>query len=86
MHSTTTFLCIATFNCAVFVSFRWAQLPSDGPAVHKAVVNVGDRPTLDDGRAATVEVHVMHTFDRDEFYGETLNVVLSGFLRYVIDV
>lgn len=60
---------------------RWAQLPSDSPTVHKAVVNIGDRPTLNDGREATVEVHVLHPFDAD-FYGSTLNVVLTGFLRY----
>lgn len=62
---------------------RWAQLPSDGPAVHKAVVNIGDRPTLKDGREASVEVHVMHDFGRD-FYGDRLNVVLTGFLRCAV--
>lgn len=79
------FLCLCGVLVCVFtcrVRTRWAQLPSGASTVHKAVVNIGDRPTLDDGREATVEVHIMHDMGRD-FYGEMLHVVLTGFLRCV---
>jgi riboflavin kinase len=31
--------------------------------------------------AATVEVHVLHTYSREEFYGCSMRVVLLGFIR-----
>jgi riboflavin kinase len=49
--------------------------------VHKAVVNVGRRPTVDAaGAAVTIEAHLLHRFAGD-FYGRRLAVVLSGYVR-----
>ncbi len=31
--------------------------------------------------AATVEVHVLHKFSQEEFYGSPLRVMISGFIR-----
>jgi FAD synthase len=64
--------------CVCICLFSWAQLvadPSDGFSeadlgVHKMVMNVGRRPTVNTGQEdPTVEVHVMHTFSGD-FYGK----------------
>ncbi len=60
---------------------RWAQVPHTGPSVYKMVVNIGDRPTLEDGRETTVEVYIMHEFDHD-FYGQQVKIVLTGHIRY----
>ncbi|KAF6257480.1 Flavokinase-domain-containing protein [Scenedesmus sp. NREL 46B-D3] len=70
------------------VYFGWAQLdaPGDWPAadraVHKMVMNVGQRPTVNTGdEAPTVEVHVLHKYSQEEFYGYTIRVVVAGFVR-----
>ncbi|KAG1657679.1 hypothetical protein FOA52_013773 [Chlamydomonas sp. UWO 241] len=71
------------------VYFGWAQLdaPPDWPeadrAVHKMVMNVGRRPTVEQGNeraAVTVEAHVMHTYSGD-FYGLPMRVVALGYIR-----
>jgi hypothetical protein len=52
------------------VYFGWAKLQGEedaGPG-HMMVMNVGDRPTFVDGAGLSVEVHVMHDYDRD-FHG-----------------
>ncbi|KXZ49493.1 hypothetical protein GPECTOR_21g719 [Gonium pectorale] len=71
------------------VYFGWARLdaPEGWPAVdsevHKAVLNVGSRPTVNKGgEAATVECHIMHEFQGgQEFYGRDLQVMVMGFMR-----
>lgn len=70
------------------VYFGWAQLeaPGDWPAadsaVHKMVMNVGRRPTVNTGdEAPTIEVHVMHKYSHEEFYGANIRVVVAGFVR-----
>jgi riboflavin kinase len=46
------------------------------------VMNVGSRPTVNAGdEAPTVEVHVLHAYSQEEFYGAALRVVVVGFLR-----
>eukprot|EP00775_Hariotina_reticulata_P004558 gene4558-4810_t len=56
--------------------------PAADGAVHKMVMNVGRRPTVNEGdEAATVEVHILHNYSQDEFYGMTLRVVALGFVR-----
>ena len=66
---------------------RWAKLDPSGPGrpeadtrVHKAVLNVGRRPTFVDGEGLTVEVHVLHLYGGD-FYGEHMKVLVAGYLR-----
>jgi FAD synthase len=52
------------------VYFGWAKLQGEedaGPG-HMMVMNVGDRPTFVDGAGLSVEVHVLHDYDRD-FHG-----------------
>eukprot|EP00803_Ostreobium_quekettii_P005762 evm.model.scf_977.2 EVM.evm.TU.scf_977.2 scf_977:34418-42634(-) len=70
------------------VYFGWAQLrtkpsgsfpPEDG-AVQPMVMNIGDRPTMDDGRGLTVEAHIMHDYAED-FWGASLRLLALGFLR-----
>lgn len=71
------------------VYFGWARLeaPSGSPPedfkVHKMVMNVGKRPTFDDGTEAeaSVEVHIMHRFSVEDFHGAQLRVTALGFLR-----
>jgi len=64
------------------VYFGYARLPNDVKHRRwcKCVVNVGERPTFADGEGVTVEVHALRDFGRD-FYGETAQVVVVGFLR-----
>mmetsp|Transcript_44607 Transcript_44607/g.111914 ORF Transcript_44607/g.111914 Transcript_44607/m.111914 type:complete len:457 (-) Transcript_44607:313-1683(-) len=65
------------------VYFGWAQLVggagSDGD-VHKMVMNIGQRPTCEDGGGRTVEVHVLHAYGAD-FYGERMKALAMGYLR-----
>lgn len=71
------------------VYFGWAKLdaPAGWPAVdrevHKVVLNVGVRPTVNTGKeAASVECHILHTFvGGEEFYGSRLKVLVLGFIR-----
>mmetsp|Transcript_7828 Transcript_7828/g.23532 ORF Transcript_7828/g.23532 Transcript_7828/m.23532 type:complete len:455 (-) Transcript_7828:3051-4415(-) len=70
------------------VYLGWAAL--DAPAgwpdadrgVHKMVMNIGTRPTVDksDAPELSVEVHIMHTF-WNNFHGEHLRVVATSFVR-----
>ena len=64
---------------------RWAQLQTGDGAdgdVHKMVMNIGYRPTCDDGAGLTVEIHVMHGY-KDDFHGEPLRAVALGYIRQV---
>eukprot|EP00798_Chlamydomonas_sp_ICE-L_P032291 gene32291-16857_t len=78
------------------VYFGWAKL--DAPSnfasadntVHKAVLNIGRRPTVNQGdEALSVEAHILHDFndtegekaDFVEFYGSKLRVLLLGYIR-----
>eukprot|EP00878_Enallax_costatus_P002360 GHUV01002536.1.p1 GENE.GHUV01002536.1~~GHUV01002536.1.p1 ORF type:complete len:437 (+),score=125.17 GHUV01002536.1:127-1437(+) len=70
------------------VYFGWAQVdgPEGWPAVdsdvHKMVMNVGRRPTVNEGdEAATVEVHILHSYSHEEFYGAAIRVAIHGFIR-----
>jgi riboflavin kinase len=71
------------------VYFGWARLanppagsPADDSQVHKMVMNVGARPTVNAGdEAPSVEVHVLHDFAADDFRGARLAVVATSFLR-----
>ncbi|KAJ9527679.1 hypothetical protein QJQ45_025951 [Haematococcus lacustris] len=72
------------------VYYGWARLlpgeaggswSAEDTSVHKMVMNVGCRPTVNaGGEALSVEVHVMHPYTRD-FYGQELRVVVLGFIR-----
>ncbi|KAI8110147.1 hypothetical protein M9435_001826 [Picochlorum sp. BPE23] len=64
------------------VYFGWAQLLDSDNGVYKMVMNIGKRPTFvkDNSPDSSVEAHVMHSYDHD-FYGETMKVVLLGYLR-----
>ena len=65
------------------VYFGWAQragAAGEDGAVHKMVMNVGERPSFADGEDLSVEVHVLHRYGGD-FYGEELKVAVLGFLR-----
>ena len=66
----------------------------DDSGVYKMVMNVGRRPTFSSGgggdggaagsegeSAVSVEVHILHTYTEEEFYGRQLRVVVLGFLR-----
>jgi len=72
---------IGTLPAGVY--FGWAQLQSgkgsDGE-VHKMVMNIGYRPTYDDGGGLTVELHILHSYAGD-FYGEPLRAVVLGYIR-----
>lgn len=50
-----------------------------GPGSHLAVVNVGERPTLNDGRGLTVEAHVLG--ENADLYGHTMEVAFLERLR-----
>lgn len=70
------------------VYFGWARLdaeagsPEADGAVHKMVMNIGMRPTVNTGdEAPTVEVHVLHDFATQDFHGRKLKVVATSFLR-----
>jgi len=66
------------------VYFGWASLA--GEPTCKAVLNVGVRPTFapppgEGEPAETVEVHLMGRRAGGDFYGQTLRVLVLGFLR-----
>ncbi|GMH41837.1 hypothetical protein BSKO_09747 [Bryopsis sp. KO-2023] len=68
------------------VYFGWAQLqcnsnfsPEDG-GVFPMVMNVGNRPTIEDEGEITVEAHILHDYGKD-FHGENLKLCALGFLR-----
>ncbi|KAG2449107.1 hypothetical protein HYH02_005855 [Chlamydomonas schloesseri] len=71
------------------VYFGWAKLnpphgwPSVDSDVHKMVLNVGSRPTVNKGNEApSLECHILHHFEGgQEFYGSELEVLVLGFLR-----
>ncbi|KAG2489296.1 hypothetical protein HYH03_012128 [Edaphochlamys debaryana] len=71
------------------VYFGWAKVhapegwPSEDSEVHKVVLNIGSRPTVNTGNEApSVEAHILHTFlGGQEFYGSKLEVLALGFLR-----
>lgn len=71
------------------VYFGWAQLvtpegwPQADAALHKVVLNIGSRPTVNaGGEADTVECYILHDFQGgQEFYGCHLRVVAVGYLR-----
>ena len=66
---------------------RWAQLdagadaPEEDLAVHKMAMNIGRRPSIEDGTDITVEVHILHSFAAADFRGRRLRVVVGGFIR-----
>ncbi|KAL6769932.1 RFK2 [Auxenochlorella protothecoides x Auxenochlorella symbiontica] len=69
------------------VYFGWAQVdavpdaPDTDRAVHKMVLNVGERPTFGDADPeVSVEAHIMHGFSED-FYGRSTKLVILGFMR-----
>lgn len=73
------------------VYFGWARVdpgagaPDADAAVHKMVMNVGRRPTFDAQGVGvaelSVEVHIMHSYAAEEFYGRPMRVVALGFIR-----
>jgi riboflavin kinase/FMN adenylyltransferase len=50
-----------------------------GPGKHLAVVNIGERPTLGDGRGLTVEAHVLDA--SADLYGHEMEVAFLARLR-----
>ncbi|KAK9909502.1 hypothetical protein WJX75_003231 [Coccomyxa subellipsoidea] len=69
------------------VYFGWAQLdaapgqPEEDSAVHKMAMNIGRRPSIEDGTDITVEVHILHSFAAADFRGQQLRVIVGGFIR-----
>ena len=67
---------------------RWAQLdaglgqPEADSDVHKMAMNIGRRPSIEDGTDITVEVHILHSFAAADFRGQQLRVVVGGFIRH----
>ena len=68
---------------------RWAQLdagcdePEQDSQVHKMAMNVGRRPSIEDGTDMTVEVHILHAFQSANFRGKHLRVLGTGYIRSV---
>ena len=66
---------------------RWAQLdaghgePEQDSQVHKMAMNVGRRPSIEDGTDMTVEVHILHAFRNPDFRGKHLRVIGTGYIR-----
>eukprot|EP01026_Neomeris_dumetosa_P058241 TRINITY_DN54069_c1_g1_i10.p1 TRINITY_DN54069_c1_g1~~TRINITY_DN54069_c1_g1_i10.p1 ORF type:complete len:244 (+),score=29.34 TRINITY_DN54069_c1_g1_i10:121-852(+) len=70
-----------TLEVPLGVYFGWAQLRTPGDnSVEKMVMNIGRRPTIDDGNTITAEAHIMHNYNRD-FHGEVLDLLAVGFIR-----
>ena len=44
-------------------------------------MNVGRRPSIEDGTDMTVEVHILHGFRASNFRGKHLRVIGSGYIR-----
>lgn len=66
------------------VYYGWAGLSSspatgDVPAVYPMVMSIGWNPFYKN-TVRSVEVHIMHEFERD-FYGSHMNLVILGFIR-----
>ena len=74
---------LSAHNLQLCLLCRWAQLQgiegADGD-VQKTVLNIGRRPTLEDGEQRTVELHILHKFTED-FYGQRMKAVVVGFIR-----
>ena len=64
---------------AVGVYAAYVEAEALGPGLKPAVVNVGHRPTLDDGRGLTVEAHVLDV--SADLYGRSLRVSFIERLR-----
>ena len=71
------------------VYFGWAKVnfkdgsrqDEFGKHPRKVVVNIGERPSFEDGSNITIEVHVMDYEGGEDFYGEEMCVILLGFIR-----
>ena len=61
------------------VYYGWARLRGFSDTVGVAL-NVGVRPTIDDGDQISIEAHVLRHFDHD-FYGEEMSCLALGFIR-----
>ena len=44
-------------------------------------MNVGRRPSIEDGTDMTVEVHILHRFQSSNFRGQRLRVIGTGYIR-----
>ena len=49
--------------------------------MHKMAMNVGRRPSIEDGTDMTVEVHILHSFKTSNFRGQHLRVIGTGYIR-----
>lgn len=49
--------------------------------MHKMAMNVGRRPSIEDGTDMTVEVHILHSFNESNFRGRHLRVIGTGYIR-----
>lgn len=65
----------AAFDQGVY--YGWASL--DGGPIYKMVMSVGTNPFWNNERK-TMETHILQKFDSD-FYGKSLAVCVSGFIR-----
>ncbi|XP_069481946.1 riboflavin kinase [Ambystoma mexicanum] len=59
------------------IYFGWGCVGNG--VVHKMVMSIGWNPFYQNTKKSA-ETHIIHTFDED-FYGETLSVVIAGFIR-----
>ncbi|XP_032979782.1 riboflavin kinase [Rhinolophus ferrumequinum] len=59
------------------IYYGWASVGSGD--VHKMVVSIGWNPYYKNTKKS-METHIIHTF-KEDFYGETLNVAIAGYLR-----
>ena len=64
------------------IYFGWAQRSggSDPSRLYKSAVSIGWNPYYKN-KKKTIEPHLIHDFKGEKFYGETLKLMICGFLR-----
>lgn len=60
------------------VYYGWAGLSGKGP--YRMVMSIGWNPHFKN-KERTVEPHLLHDFGEEDFYGEKLSLLVTGYLR-----
>ena len=73
-------------NLAPGVYFGYAQVPSHplAPGVYPMAMSLGWNPFYKNEKL-TVEIHVMHDFGGEDFYGRDMKAVVLGWVRDELD-
>ncbi|KAL1283846.1 Riboflavin kinase [Trichinella pseudospiralis] len=66
------------FQAGVYYGFASV----DNGEVYEMVISVGQNVQFNDAKK-TMEVHILHAFDRD-FYGSLLKIVILGYIRPMV--